>query len=84
MANFQNKENSGALFKNVKKEPGSRQPDYRGDANVNGVDMEIACWIKETNGGKEFYSLSFKEKQEYVPSPRDNGPDSDDDNIPFP
>lgn len=60
---YEHKEGSGSLFKNLKKEEGSRQPDYRGDAMVNGVLVEVAAWIKEGNKGK-FFSLSIKTKEE--------------------
>jgi hypothetical protein len=56
-------ENRGVLFKNDRKEPGSKHPDYRGKGNWNGRDCEIAAWIKEGRNGK-FLSLSFKEPYE--------------------
>ena len=78
---YEQKDGSGILFRNNKKAEGDRQPDYRGDANVNGELLEIAAWIKEGNGGK-FMSLSFKPKQEYKkPAPATT--DSADDDIPW-
>jgi hypothetical protein len=67
---YEHREGSGSLFKNHKKEEGSKQPDYRGDAMVNGVVMELSAWIKEGNGGK-FFSLSIKPKEarEEKPAP---------------
>ncbi len=66
MANYEQRDGSGVLFRNKKKMEGDKQPDYRGDANVNGELLEIAAWTKTGNGG-DFYSLSFKPKQEYTP-----------------
>ena len=82
MAKFEQRENSGVLFKNDKKEEGSKQPDYRGDANIYGQTVEVAGWLKQSQNGNKFISLSFKEKEEYRPSQRDHGPDHDSD-IPF-
>lgn len=75
---FEQKDGSGALFKNDKKEPGSKQPDYRGDANINGQIMEIAAWIKQSSSGKNFMSLSFKPKEDYKPK-ADKQDEFDDD-----
>ena len=53
--------NSGVLFRNVKKQEGDKLPDYRGTAEVNGVQLEIAAWIKVgKNDGKKFMSLKFQ------------------------
>lgn len=79
MAKFEQRENSGTLFRNDKKTEGSKQPDYRGEANVNGEVMEVSAWAKE---GKKGWFLSLSFKPPYRNSPRDNGPD-DDDQIPF-
>ena len=59
---FEQKDNSGALFKNDKKE--GEQPDYRGPCMVNGQQMEMATWQKKSKKGKNFMSLSFKEPWE--------------------
>ena len=54
---------SGSLFKNDRKEK-SNHADYRGDgALLDGTPVWISAWIKETNAGKKFLSLSFKEKE---------------------
>lgn len=64
------KDGHGSLFKNDKGDNPAR-PDYRGDAMINGVHMEIAAWLKEGKKGK-YMSLSFKPKgegQEHNPDP---------------
>lgn len=58
---YEPKEGSGALFKNDKGDNPAR-PDYRGDVTVGGVTYELSAWIKESNGGKKFMSLSAKPK----------------------
>lgn len=59
---YEPKDNSGALFKNDKKEKDSH-PDYRGDALINGTEYWISAWLKEGKRGK-FFSFSFKPKDD--------------------
>ena len=78
---YEHKEGSGALFKNGKKEEGSKQPDYRGDAMIGGVVYEIAGWIKNTGKGP-FLSLNIKPKDEQRGS-TNKGREAKDSDIPF-
>lgn len=52
--------NRGALFKNDRKAPGTKQPDYRGTIDVDGVEYELAGWVRESKKGVKFLSLSVK------------------------
>lgn len=63
MATYEQRDNSGALFKNDKKTE-SKHPDYQGDCLVNGEKMRMSAWLKESNG-KKFMSLAFSAP--YVP-----------------
>jgi len=56
---METKLNSGAIFKNTKTK--ETQPDYRGKVNVNGKDMEISLWVKESKTGTKYFSASFQE-----------------------
>ena len=76
MSDFQQRENTGALFRNTRKDKPS-QPDYRGDLNVGGEAYELAAWLKEGKNGK-FMSLSVKPK-EAPPQGYTNKPDFDED-----
>ena len=76
--------NTGALFKNAKK-TSENQPDYRGPINVEGVDLEIAAWLKTSKKGEKFMSLKvgpkWEPKEQGEPKP---APDFDDDlDLPF-
>lgn len=60
MSNYDNT-NSGAIFKNEKK-TAENQPDYKGKINVDGVDKEIALWVRTSKeGGKQFFSAKISE-----------------------
>ncbi len=56
---METKLNSGAIFKNTKTK--ETQPDYRGKVNVNGKEMEISLWVKESKTGSKYFSASFQE-----------------------
>lgn len=62
--------NSGALFKNTKKEKDTH-PDYNGSINVDGVDYWLNAWLKTSaKTGDKFMSLSVKPKEVAKPAPR--------------
>lgn len=52
----------GVLFKNDRKES-ANHPDYKGNAEVEGVEYWLSAWIKEGAKGK-FMSLSFTAKEQ--------------------
>lgn len=55
-----NNENKGVIFKNSKKTT-EKSPDYKGHVTVNGKDMEISLWFKESQKGTKYFSASFQE-----------------------
>ena len=57
-----NKDNSGALFKNDRKET-DNHPDYNGQALIGGVDYWMSAWMKEAESGRKYMSFSFKPKE---------------------
>lgn len=60
--------NTGAIFKNEKK--ADNHPDYRGTINVDGVDKEIALWVKTSKDGtKTFFSAKISEPFKKVDAP---------------
>ena len=74
--------NSGSISKNDKGD-NPKRPDYKGAAEVDGVQYWIAAWVKDGTDGK-FLSLSFdpKEKKEDKPQQEKNTTPPDED-IPF-
>lgn len=78
---YETKNNSGALFKNQRKET-DKHPDYKGNAVINGVDMWVSAWIKTAQStGDKYMSLSFQPKNEEQESGRQASMEPGD--IPF-
>lgn len=77
--------NSGFLFKNDKKEE-DHHSDYQGSVNIDGEQMWINAWINTSKDGRKYMSLSFKPKvaraRQDKPLKVVGGQDFDDD-IPF-
>ncbi len=90
MADYDNS-NRGVLFKNERKEPGDKKPDYTGSIDVNGVDHFLDGWIRKSQAGKTFLSISIKRKDsQQKPASKQSTPqassgfaDMNDDLIPF-
>jgi len=77
------KDNSGALFRNKEKEKDTH-PDYKGQAMIDGVEYYISSWLNESKNGVKYMSLSFKEKQEGGYGTKEsNMQEAFDDDMPF-
>lgn len=57
---METKENTGAIFKNDKK-TSDKAPDYKGKINVDGVDKDIALWLRESKNGVKYFSVKIEE-----------------------
>ena len=93
---YEQRNNSGSLFKNDRKN-NERQPDYNGNATINGKTMRISAWIKKSQNGTTFMSLAFEEvngayqqgaPQQSAPAPQRPAPapvnlDTDPSDLPF-
>lgn len=70
--------NSGVLFKNESEN--EKAPNYKGKINVNGVEYQLAAWIRTAKSGNKFMSLKVSEMNENgsaKPQPKT------EDSIPF-
>lgn len=61
MSNFQQRDNSGALFKNENK-TNERGPDYSGTCMIDGKEYFFDSWLKTSDSGRKWMSFSFKPK----------------------
>ena len=85
MAEYDNT-NRGVLFVNDKKEPGDKKPDRTGSLNVDGVEYFIDGWLRKSQAGATFLSLSVKRKdaaRKPAPQKPSTGFDDMTDDIPF-
>ncbi len=78
--------NFGILSRNDLKDPGSKQPDYKGDLNVGGVEYRLAGWTTARKNGSGFFlslKVEPKEAPKAAPARQEaSGPNSADD-FPF-
>jgi hypothetical protein len=83
-----NNENKGVIFKNSKK-TNEKQPDYQGTVNVNGKEMQISLWFKESQKGTKYFSAAFQEpfkkdtETKTYPNETKYTPKIEDQDLPF-
>jgi hypothetical protein len=87
MSNFEQRENTGAIFVNDRKTEDTH-PDSTGTALIGGVEYWVNCWRREAKSGKRYLALSFKPKDEAAAQskkPAGGGarPQDFNDEIPF-
>lgn len=61
--NYEQKDNSGAVFINKKKQ-NDMQPDFTGSAMIDGKMKDVSIWVKKSKTNTEYYSLAFRNKIE--------------------
>ena len=85
---METKLNSGAIFKNSKK-TSDKSPDYTGTVNVNGKEMQISLWFKESQKGTKYFSAAFQEpfkkdtETKTYPNETKYTPKIEDQDLPF-
>lgn len=60
---FEKKPNSGALFRNDKRE-GDNQPNAKGDCIIDGAEYWVSAWTNTAKDGAKYQSLKFTRKDE--------------------
>lgn len=60
MSKFEQRDNSGVLFKNDRRE-NDKHPNAKGTALIDGVEYYVSAWTKEGQKSR-FQSLSFERK----------------------
>lgn len=68
---YDTKDNTGALFKNDKREKDTHA-HARGTATIDGVEYFIDAWTNQDRNGNRYQSLKFKrkDKQQGKPAPK--------------
>lgn len=66
---YEQRDNSGSIFRNDKKEKDSH-PDGKGSAMIDGVEYWVSSWNKTASNGTQFRSLSFQRKEQQAPAPK--------------
>lgn len=89
MSSYEQKDNSGAMFVNDKKES-ETHPDRKGSAMIGGVEYWVNGWINESKSGTKYMSLKFSPKDEVqakgvqqAKAAVQQSQDFGDDDIPF-
>ena len=80
---YEQRNNSGSIFRNDKEGGNADWPDYKGKAIIDGKEFWVSGWIKKTNDGKSFMSLSFKPKVKQETENKPTKKDPIDDRLPF-
>lgn len=63
MSDYEQKDNSGAMFVNDKKESDTH-PDRKGSAMIDGKEYWVSGWINTSKAGTKYMSLKFNAKDE--------------------
>ena len=78
---METKKNTGAIFKNDKKQ--GNQPDYRGKGNFHGLEFDMSLWFKESSKGTKYFSCSFSEPYANEKPKQVHTQVIDEDDLPF-
>lgn len=90
---YEQKLNTGSLFKNDRKAPGDSKPDYTGTALIDGLgECWLDAWVNTAANGSRYMSLKIKPKEarqdsnrpvERVAAPQSAFDGGLDDDVPF-
>lgn len=73
---------SGVLFKNDKGD-NEKRPDYKGSAEIEGVQYWVSAWIRDGAKGK-FMSMKYERKEQQAQAePKSAAAPAYDKDVPF-
>ena len=78
---MQQRENSGSLFRNEKKEKATA-PDYTGTARIGDKDYSMSGWLNKSRDGKTYLRILFSIR-ELNNSNKELNPGNSQDDLPF-
>jgi len=81
MSNYEQRDGSGILFRNERREKES-QPNYTGSITIAGIPYRLSAWVKEGRNGK-FLSLAAQPKSDAAPKRAPSADMFDDDGMPL-
>jgi len=58
MADREQKDNEGVLFKNDRKTK-ENQPDWQGRSTIDGVEKWVSVWVNKSRDGKVYMKLAY-------------------------
>jgi uncharacterized protein (DUF736 family) len=79
---YEQKDNSGSLFKNAKGD-NPKRPDYTGRGMVHGQLVRISAWLEKSKSGETYLSMKFSEHKPKADDTNNYNADHPDDTIPF-
>lgn len=62
---YEQKNNSGAIFKNQKKTEETHS-DYNGTAKIDGKEYWVNAWVNNSNNGTKYMQLKFAIKADRI------------------
>jgi len=72
---------TGVLFRNTKREEGTKQPEFNGHCEIEGTKYQLAAWVKEGPKCGKFFSISIQPEWKPEGEPVAAGAQSEE--IPF-
>ena len=82
MSTYQQKDNTGALFANDKREK-ETQPNAKGSAMIDGVEYWVSAWTNTSSKGSKYQSIKFERKSDKFDNTQELQAEGLQDDVPF-
>lgn len=76
---YELKDGQGSIFK-TKEKHSENSPDYKGKVKVNGEELSISLWVKESKSKEKYFSVGIRKDN---PKPSGRPISIKDDDFPF-